>query len=201
MTPTLKEKLILVVAFCIGILLLTACSSRSSTPVKPLILTLNYSVQALPNASTVAHDLRTGSVDLSDFMPPNPCNMTVDFRGANKPSFGQNGAPGQAGGTLSIAVQNPTTIPEAQPAACVDVETLAVYLGTGSPLVFGTPTNQGYAEITIGGQLLSTQNNGFYSGTLLSRDSSDSYVTGEFEFMARIFDGETVMVSGSFAGY
>jgi len=207
-TKDLVRGLAIVIVFVAGIGTILGTNSVNNvnedepdSPTRVQILTFDYDVQNLPNSAAVAAALLAGTRAIGEFMPATACVFTANFTVEPNPDFNLNGLPGEVGANLSIVSTNPSNASSSNPAGCPAIEEIVIFLGsTDTSLDLGVPQNQSSADFTIGGEMFSTQFSGYMSASLDAFDSSDNYMTGQFEFLARQPGASSVVIRGSFSG-
>ena len=164
------------------------------------------SVEQTGDPGAIVSSLASGATDIEDHMPANPCNFLADFSATNAAGISRapdlifNGQPGQTGANVAIVSVNPANSNTSNPPNCGSVDEIQIFIGSlNTALNLGSPTNETSAEVKISGQQFSTAN-GFFKASLDSFDTSDDYMTGQFDFVARASGNTFVLVTGSYAG-
>jgi len=180
--------------------LLAGCGNRG-TPITPQILTFNYLVMAVPDATTLIASVQNGQRTVSDLLARNPCNFTADFSSATPPRVFPNGTPGQTGFSVNIVSTAPVNITTTNPANCTPLAELEINIGAQSQaLALGVPTNLTNGRIWLNdGRRFATSE--FFQARVQSFDPVNRRSSGDFRFIDRLTSGSnTILVAeGSYA--
>lgn len=102
-------------------LALAGCATRG-TPLAPQLLTFNYAVRAVPDASTLIASVQGGQETVSNLLTREPCNFSADFSSPTPPQVFINGTPGQTGFNVNIVSTAPVSISTTNPASCTALD-------------------------------------------------------------------------------
>src|SRR4051794_2469842 len=190
---TIKRLFAILIA---GVLLASCASGRG-----PQILTFNYKVLAVPDATALIASVRGGQTAVSDLLLRDPCNFTADFSGRTPPQIFPYGAPGQAGFNVNIVSTAPINLATTNPASCPVLRELAINIGGQSEaLAVGGRTSftNGRIWFTDGRQFSTSQ---FFQAQLQSFDPGNRRSSGTFRFIdTQTRTGNTVLIAeGSWA--
>ncbi|MDE2236134.1 MAG: hypothetical protein KGK44_11410 [Gammaproteobacteria bacterium] len=179
---------------------LAGCDPKVSA-LKPQILTFNYSIQTVADASALIDSVRNGKTTIARLIARSPCNFIAGFTGQTPPQMFPNGTPGQAGFNVQIMVSAPDNVSTTNPSSCEVPDEIEINIGSHSQvLALGMPTS------LAGGRLWFTngskyQNSEFFRATVQGFDATISRTKGDFAFIDRLAPGSNtlLMVEGSFA--
>src|SRR5574337_113221 len=107
---------------------LGGCANRG-TPLTPQILTFNYAVRAVPDASALIASVQSGQTTVSDLLSRDPCNFTADFSSATPPQVFPYGSPGQTGFNVNIVSTAPVGLSTTNPSSCVALDEVEINIG------------------------------------------------------------------------
>ena len=179
---------------------LAGCDHRDSS-LQPQILTFNYSIQKVTDASALIDSVRRGRTTIAELIALSPCNFNAGFAGQTPPLMFPYGTPGQAGFSVQILATAPDNISTINPSSCEVPDELEIHIGSRSRvLALGVPTN------LAGGRLWFTdgskyQASEFFQATVQGFDATIRRTKGDFAFINRLAPDSNMllMVKGSFA--
>ena len=189
-----------IAALLMAVLAFAGCAT-SGTPLTPQILSFNYVVRTVPDASALIASVQGGQTTVSSLLSQAPCNFTADFSSATPPQVFVNGTPGQTGFNVNIVSTDPVGISTANPASCTALDELEINIGGQSEaLVLGAATSltNGRVWLADGRQFATSQ---FFQARVHDFDVASRRSNGEFRFIDRLSAGSnTVLIlEGSYA--
>ena len=189
-----------ILALLMASLALAGCANRG-TPLTPQILTFNYAVRKVPDASAVIASVQGGQTTVSNLLSQDPCNFTADFSSATPPQVFANGIPGQTGFNVNIVSTAPVGLSTTNPPSCMALDELEINIGGQSEaLALGAQTSltNGRVWLVDGSQFATSQ---FFQARVQGFDPANRRSNGDFRFIDRLSAGSnTVMiVEGSYA--
>ncbi len=192
-----KILVFLAIAALVG---LGGCANRG-TPLTPQILTFNYAVRAVPDASALIASVQSGQTTVSDLLSRDPCNFTADFSSATPPQVFPYGSPGQTGFNVNIVSTAPVGLSTTNPSSCVALDEVEINIGGGSEaLALGVPTNLTNGRIwLVDGRRFETSQ--FFQARVRAFDTANRRSNGDFQFISRLSAGSNtvLIVEGSYA--
>ena len=181
-------------------LALVGCGNRG-TPVSPQVLSFNYSVRTVPDASALIASVQGGQTTVADLLSQGPCNFTADFSTRTPPLISVNGTPGETGFNVRLVSTTPVAIATSNPPSCSAVAEFEISIGGRSEaLALGAQTNltEGRVWLVDGNRFPTSQ---FFQARVTTFDPTTRRAGGDFRFIDRLSPGSnTVMiVEGSYA--
>lgn len=197
--PGRLRALKVVLALLIVSLGLSSCNR--GTPLRPQILTFNYAVRGVPNASDLIASVQSGQTSVSSLLSVDPCNFTADFSGATPPQVFINGTPGQTGFNVNLISTDPHGIATTNPASCVELDEVEINIGGRSEaLALGTLTTHTNGRIWLnnGNQFQASE---FFQAQVHGFDPATRRSNGEFRFIDRLSStsNTVLIVEGTYA--
>ena len=118
-------------------------TSNRGTSLTPQILTFNYAVRTVPDASALIVSVQDGQTTVSDLLSLDPCNFTADFSRATPPQIFVNGTPGQTGFNVNIVSTDPVGLSTNNPSSCTALDEFEINIGgLSEALAIGAQTSQ-----------------------------------------------------------
>ena len=188
----------LTTVFAVGIAAILASSGNGGSRIK--VLTFDYDVRRISNVGDAIRDLDNGTRTVNSLLPPTPCHFAV--ASSTPPRYNLRGQPGQVGATVAVIATNPSNASNSNPAGCSVIGEFNLQIGTlSAALNLGAAQTQTNAIVKIGSDEYQAST-GFFIASLDTHDSSDGYITGQFEFLAqKIGDTDAVIIAkGSYGG-
>jgi hypothetical protein len=177
---------------------LGGCAPRG-TP--PQLLTFNYGVRTVPDASALIASVQGGQTTISDLLSRDPCNFTADFSRAVPPRVVTNGTPGQTGFNVNIISVDPVGLSTTNPSACTALDEVEINIGgLSEALTLGTQTRRTNGRVWLdGGQRFATSE--FFQARVQGFDPANRRSNGDFRFINRLSAGSNtvLIVEGSYA--
>jgi hypothetical protein len=196
LTATAKR---IVVIFLASVAL--AGCPNGGTPIRPQILTFNYAVQTVPDASALIASVQNGQTTVASLLSQNPCNFTANFASPTPPRAFTNGTPGQTGFNVNIVSTAPVGLSTTNPSSCTALQELQISIGGQSEaLALGAWTNltNGRVSLVDGRQFATSQ---FFQARVQGFDPANRRSNGDFRFIDRLSAGSNtvLIVEGSYA--
>ena len=179
---------------------LGGCANRG-TPLTQQILTFNYAVRAVPDASALIASVQSGQTTVSDLLSRDPCNFTADFSSATPPQVFPYGSPGQTGFNVNIVSTAPVGLSTTNPSSCVALDEVEINIGGGSEaLALGVPTNLTNGRIWLV-DVRRFETSQFFQARVRAFDTANRRSNGDFQFISRLSAGSNtvLIVEGSYA--
>ena len=177
------------------------CANRG-TPLTPQILTFNYAVRAVPDASALIASVQGGQTTVSDLLARDPCNFTADFSSATPPQVFTNGTPGQTGFNVNIvSTAAPIGLSTTNPSSCTDLDEFEINIGGQSQaLALGAQSSvtNGRVLLVDAREFATSQ---FFQARVQGFDPANRRSNGDFRFINRLSAGSNtvLIVEGSYA--
>jgi hypothetical protein len=178
---------------------LGGCANRG-TPLEPQILTFNYGVRAVPDASALIASVQGGQTTVSDLLSQDPCNFTADFSSATPPQIFVNGVPGQTGFNVNLVSTDPVSIPVTNPPSCTALDEFEINIGgLSEALALGAQTSltNGRIWLVDNRQFATSQ---FFQARVQGFDPANRRSNGDFRFINRLSasSNTVLIVEGSY---
>src|SRR5437899_2323467 len=93
------------------------------------VLTFNYAVQTVPDASVLLTSVQNGQTTITNLLSQNPCNFTANFASPTPPRVFTNGTPGQTGFNVNIVSTAPVNLSTTNPQSCTALQELEINIG------------------------------------------------------------------------
>ena len=195
-----KSSLIPIATLLMAALALAGCANRG-TPLTPQLLTFNYAVRTVPDASALITSVQSGQTTVSSLLSQDSCNFTVDFSSATPPQVFVNGIPGQTGFNVNIVSTAPVGLSTTNPASCTALDEFEINIGGRSEaLALGAQTSltNGRVWLVNGRQFATSQ---VLQARIQGFDPANRRSNGDFRFIDRLSAGSnTVLIlEGSYA--
>ncbi len=179
---------------------LAGCGERGSS-MQPQILTFNYSVQSVTDATALIASVQNGQTTVSNLIARNQCNFTASFAGRTPPQVFPYGAPGQNGFNVNIVSTSPDNISTTNPSSCAVIDEFEINIGDRSQaLALGTPTNRTNGRVWLddGSQYQISE---FFQATVQTYDPNIRRTSGSFRFIDHLSpaSNKLLIVEGTFA--
>jgi hypothetical protein len=179
---------------------LGGCANRG-TPIRPQILTFNYGVRTVPDASALIASVESGQMTVSELLSQDPCNFTADFSSSQPPKVVVNGTPGQTGFTVRIFSITPVGLSTNNPSSCTELDEFVIDIGRQSEaLALGNLTSlaNGRFLLVDGRQFATSQ---FFQARVQGFDPANRRSNGDFRFINRLSPGSNtvLIVEGAYA--
>jgi hypothetical protein len=189
-----------VFAIFMASLALAGCANRG-TPLTPQILTFNYAVRTVPDATALIASVQSGQTTVADLLSQDPCNFTADFSSATPPQIFINGIPGQVGFNVNLVSTDPVGVPATNPSSCTALDELEINIGgLSEALGVGAQTSltNGRVWLADDRQFATSQ---FFQARVQGFDPASRRSNGDFRFINRLSAGSnTVLIlEGSYA--
>lgn len=173
---------------------LAACTP-SGEPAQPQILSLNYEVRPLQDATI--DQIRDGTRQVEEFLPADPCNFTASFAEGFAPTLSISGEPGNNNFSFLAVSENPSNLATTNPARCEAFASYDFQINERN-IALGVPVINGKFDATVGSDAFRTLP-GYFQATVNTFDPSNDYTTGTVEFVAKATGGQALIGAGTFA--
>jgi len=180
---------------------LFGCRSNRGTPLTPQILTFNYAVRTVPDASALIASVQGEQTTVSDLLSPDPCNFTADFSSATPPQVFVNGTPGRTGFTVNIVSTTPVGLSTTNPSSCTALDEFEINIGgLSEALALGAQTSQTNGRVwLVDGRQFGVS--GFFRARVQGFDPANRRSNGDFRFINRLSasSNTVLIVEGTYA--
>lgn len=181
-------------------LALVGCGNQG-TPIIPKIISFNYTVRTVPDASALIASVQGGQTTVTDLLSRGQCNFTADFSTRTPPQVFINGTPGQTGFNVNLVSTAPVGIATTNPSSCIALAEFEINIGGRSEaLALGAQTSHtnGRVRLVDGSRFTTSE---FFRAKVTSFDPANRRSIGEFSFIDRLSSGSNtvIIVDGSYA--
>lgn len=182
-------------------LALAGCANRG-TPLAPQILTFNYAVRTVPDATALITSVQGGQTTVSSLLSRDVCNFTADFSSLTPPQVFIYGVPGQTGFNVNLVSTAPvSSLTTNNPASCTALDEFEINIGGRTEaLTLGMQTarTNGRVKLADNREFATSE---YFQARVQGFDSATRRSNGDFRFIGRLGSGSNtvLIVDGTYA--